>query len=309
MGIVSVAEKRTGRSRKQGSDWKRTYTRTFLVITDDSQNDGVVIASARDPATGLVIPGIGAAYKVGDKAAPLTILTHDTGAFVTSTTATCATEDGLQWEVEVEYGPYDASIWPQNPLDHPVKVSWNFAKFEQVAFRDINGKAIVNSAGDYFDPPVTIDDSRPIVKIVRNEATFDPVLAKTYKDSTNTDTFLGQDPYTWKISDIQGDLEYNMDCGTPDGFYYVVTYELEFNPDTWKKLILDQGMRGLDGSGKFTQFLDDKGQPVSDPVLMDGNGGRKSATADPHFFTFEVYREVAFADLNLDFSGAPGQGG
>ena len=106
-----------------------------------------------------------------------------------------------------------------------------------------------------------------------------------------------------KMSTPLGELEYNPICG----FYYVVTYQFEINPNGWKKQILDQGMRQI-VSGKKQKILDDKNEEISSPALLDGNGAKLTTGSEPVALTFEVYSEADYSLLGLDPYGAPGQG-
>src|SRR3954470_15410966 len=64
--------------------------------------------------------------------------------------ADCVTEDGLQWIVTANYGIPDEE---DDPLDEPAEVDWSFAQFRRDTERDIQGRAILNSAKDpYVDP-------------------------------------------------------------------------------------------------------------------------------------------------------------
>ena len=94
--------------------------------------------------------------------------------------------DDSSWVVTVEYAPYDPTQFPENPLNHPIKISWGENRFEQTCFEDRNGNPVVNSAGDYFDPPIAIDDSRPTLRIVRNEPSYLPSYALSWKETPST---------------------------------------------------------------------------------------------------------------------------
>lgn len=302
MAILSVDEVFEGRSGKMDRMWARAYSRTWRVITDSPYDGAMAVRNA--------IPvGIGAAYVVRD-AGGSTILEQDLQSFALEVAAAVegTADDGCSWLVTVQYGPYDANTFPANPIDHPLKISWGFAKYEKVVDETIpdpvttKTKAIVNSAGDYFDPPPTMDDSRPVLRIVRNEQTYSPTLALSWKDTINTDVWNGFAARTVKCGEIPAELRWNQECG----YYYEVTYEFEINPSGWKKEVLDQGLRKL-VSGAQQAITDSKGQPVTSPVLLDGSGAPLASGADPVFLQFSIYNEAAFSGLNLTLSGAPGQ--
>jgi hypothetical protein len=163
-----------------------------------------------------------------------------------------------------------------------------------VVEEDKDGKAVVNSANDYFDPPITKDQSRPVLTLTRNEQTFNPDLAAQFKDHTNSGGFFGWDVGQVKCSNIVPNEEYHPEIGV----YYSVSYEFQFEPKGWKRKVLDQGLRKLT-SGKQDNILI-KGLPVQSPALLDGHGQPNDPAADPVFLEFTVYDEVDFGSLNLE---------
>ena len=294
MAILAVDEIKGVRSRSIDAQWHRTYKRAWRVTTDGPFATGALGAT-------LAIPVFfGQYYTFYDG---LTLIEFDEFAFALKIDTVEEGVDGCNWIVTVEYGPYDPTQFPENPLNHPIKISWGENRFDQVVFEDINGNPVVNSAGDYFDPPVTCDDSRPTLRIVRNEPTYIPQYALTWKDTTNLDTFYGFAPGTVKMSTPLGELDYNPICG----FYYIVTYQFEINPNGWAKQILDQGMRQI-VSGSKTNILDDDGTPITAPIPLKGNGKKLVTGGTPVALTFNVYQQSDFSQLNLDPNAAPGQG-
>ncbi len=297
MAVIDIREKRTGRGGSVERNWVRTYTRTFQLITNDPFDSTVTIRAS--------LPvNLGDSYQAFDLSA---LHEHDTGSFCSRININCVSEDGLQWEAVCDYSPFDANQFPQNPLDWPLRISWSNATYQIATHEDVNGDPIRNAAGDFFDPPVTIDDNRPVLRIVRNEASYDPALAGQFSDAVNEGVFFGQDPKTWKCKPITAELEFNRDCGTADGYYYVVTYEFEFNPDTWVLNILEQGLRQLDLAGDLIPITE-KGLPITTPVPLAEDGFKLASGLEPVFVEKEVYPVVDFSVLNIDPDGAPGQG-
>jgi hypothetical protein len=295
MAVTACNEILGARSSGIDAQWRRTYRRAWRVETD-SPFTGSYEARTSIP----VFPGN---YYVQTDGAG-TVTEFDTFSFASKIEASIDPEcdDDCAWIVTVDYGPYDPTTFPENPLQHPLKISFGSGRFERVVDQDINGNAVSNSAGDYFDPPPTIDDSRPTIRVVRNEQTYNPQYAISWKDTVNTDTFFGFGPGQVKLAQPLGELEYSPVIG----FYVVVTYEFEINPAGWKKEILDQGLRKLGGGGQVA-CVDENGQPVTSPVLLDGAGGQLATGGDPAFMEFEVYQKAAFSGLALDPSAAPGQ--
>jgi hypothetical protein len=294
VAVTSVKETYE-RSSTQDNKWKRKYTRTWLVETDNPL-DGSMRAR-----TAIGIPAIGNSYWVDSTE-------NDPGSFVQSVNATClgAGPAYSQWKVVAEYAEYDASQFPQNPLEWPIQINWSGTQFEKVIYYDINDKAIVNSAGEPFGEPVTIDDSRPVLTIVRNEPTYDLAIVDEYRDTLNADTFMGASPGLVKVSFMPGELQYNKDAGG-SGFYYKITYTFNFNRDGWKKKILDRGFSELDASDKLKTILGPDGQPLAEASLLDGTGHPLPFDGTPVYQEFDVYQSKNFSDFGFQFAGAPGQ--
>lgn len=302
MAVKYVAEVFEGRTSRIDRQWQRSFTRTWRVETD-SPYDGAQTAREAVPVA------IGNYYLVLDAGGATVEKDLQSFALEIAAAVESAADDGCSWLVTVNYGPYDAQTFGPNPIDHPLKISFGFAKYEKVVDKTVpdedgNTEAIVNSAGDYFDPPPVKDDSRPLIKITRNEPTYDPLRAKEWKDAINQDAWNGFDPGTVKCGEIAAELAWSQECQ----FYYIVNYEFEIEPDGWALEVLDQGLRSYDTSTeKQVAIADEKGEPVTSPVLLDGDGQQLAGGADPVFLTFDVYNKRDFVDLKLDFQGAPGQ--
>lgn len=305
MAIVEVFEKLEGNVSKQDKSFQTSYTRVFQVVTSSRLDRARTVRLAVMSAAPVAI---GDHYEVLDPSDGTTVLEQDTASFCTSISAAVAgsTDDGCQWDVTVEYSPSDGSpTFPPNPVEHPLKLSWGSQLVEVPVNYDRDGDPIQNSAGDFFDPTPTVMKYLILLNIVRNEATFSPTLAQTWKGTVNDATFTiaGEDfdPGTVKIADITSELSYNAECG----WYWPVTYQMEIDPDGWKSKLLDQGMRTL-VSGAKKAIADDSGKEVSTPELLDGSGVKLAVGADPVVLEFDVLPESDFSLLDFDFTDAPG---
>lgn len=283
MSVVWVKEKRKGRSSSQGADWKRTYTRNFLVKTTADAGP----KEARE-GVGLLV---GATYSFGSEI--------DNGAFINSIEATC---DGGSpthsfWSVTVQYGPIDPTIKPLNPLDEQPRVAWGWAQFQEAVTKDRDNNAVLNTAGDPFDPAISRDQSRPVLSLARNEATFDQGLADSLRDTVNDATWWGAGAGKVKIASITGNRVYNADAG---GWYWEVQYEFAFNRLGWNARPLNAGFRQLNAAGDAQEQIYRDGNPVSSPVPLDVDGRALSPGGTPLFLDFPIYPESDFSLLNFD---------
>lgn len=304
MAVLSVSEVFSGRSRKVAKDWTRTYTRTFRVITDNSHDGGQEVTYAVPIVFGSIYTnGFSGFGGVG----AYTATEYDGGAFANEFNAEPdGADDGKSWLVTVGYGPFDPQQFPENPLLKPLEIEGGFNPYEEVVDEDQTGKAVVNSASDPFDPPITEEDPRQVLTIVRNEPSFDWATAYQYRNAVSSDEFWGAAPGQAKVVRISAKRAWDQYLAansiTPGGFFWIVTYEFEFNIKGWHRFVLDQGMRKLSGGNQSLIVLLD-GTSVTSPVLLDGNGGVLAASAEPVFLEFITKPELPFAIFNLENPG------
>jgi hypothetical protein len=272
---------------------KRTYRRRFWVDTDDAHYGTKAVI---DHVIGTYDVPIFRRYQVGVQGTDAWY-EADPGAGVQAIHALNdggGSDDPCRWTVDVEYGPQDPRL-EENPLDTPPIVEYDFAQFEAIADRDINGVAITNSTGDDFDPPVTKDDSRPVLKVQVNLKHFDDNWADTYRDSVNEFPWLGRAERTVKVAAIRAVSDFHPSV-PGDHIYYKAYLEFHVNPDTWDKAILDQGLYYRDASDVYKPILVD-GLPATAPQLLDGDGAPLAFGDDAVYMVYEVYKKYDFAQV------------
>lgn len=213
-----------------------------------------------------------------------------------------------KWDIEADYSSEPLKTADQtniaDPSDRPPKIKWKAAQYRKAIDKDINGDAIVNSAGDYFDPPPEIDSSHWVATIEKNVPAV-PTFILQYTDAINSDSFTIQGmPVAEHVAKIM-DLDISDRQTEGDFGFYVFTYSLEFRPETWKYKPLDQGFRYKDGAD-IKQIMDDHTppRPITSPKLLDGSGGilNSPSTSNAQFLEYDVYNA-------LDFGGTlPGLG-
>jgi hypothetical protein len=288
MSVISVTE--LARERRGGYDSNGlTFTRAFQVITDDPQDGPLIVMSSigvspMDP------------YAAGNEADP--------GCFAKRFTPNCDDKARTVWTVTVDYdsqfdkGAYDKQQYP-NPLDRPPEVQWTTTYYTMALEKDKDGVAVKNSAGDVFDPPLPQEISRPTVTISRNFADFDPQIKYDYENAISTDEFLGGEAKTWLCRRIDATLQYELvpDVGLIS--FWAVTFVAEHNRDKWNPVkVLDLGFNYLD-SGDLVKAKDESGQPVSNPVRLNGSGALLGPADADVFRSINAYREISFASLGI----------
>lgn len=274
-----------GRSGSRTYKWEHIYKRKFRIVS----NQQIGPATAIEALISYAGVNLGVEYNNG----------VESDAFSWCRNISCEEEnrDGLSYILTCEYGPFDLVRNPENPLDKPIDLEWDDVVFQAPVDEDIDGNAIVNSAGDPFDPPLMRDQSREVLTITWNQATFDQAWAKSLRDHINTDSFMGSDPYTVKVKGIKGKLEYNAIAG----YFWKVQYVFEFKESTWIESILDAGMRQLDPTTGVLDVISIEGTPATTPVpLLDG--APLPDGEDPSYLDFHIYQEISFTStFNFPF--------
>src|SRR5581483_6308336 len=177
MAIVSVDL--VGSQRRGTYDEKgiREYDATWRVITDDPLDGPLTVTKAPGiPWRGTPYIGIGNDI--------------DLAARARTAQATEDGDDGRLWIVRVTFST-DATQQdePDNPLEKPADISWQFNSQTKVVERDASGSLIKNKAKRQFASPIEIDEVRPVLTISKNMPSFDPGMAYSYANKLNASTW------------------------------------------------------------------------------------------------------------------------
>lgn len=280
MSVISCKEIWNGRNGGTDQNFLARYVRVWLVVTDDP-NDGT--------ATVRTAPGIPSLFDFY-----VTPNETDFTSRVSDIRPRQDSADPRVWTVEVQY---DGAL---NPFLQPPQIRWSSNRFSRIFELDIDNEPLLNSAGQFFDPPPEGDDSRPSVQITLNQVTFDPNLALLYQDAINSDALviagLAVAPFQAKLN-IES--TYNQDLNYA---WWATTYTVEFQRNGWQKRILDQGRYQTGSGGKLKPCVGDDGStPVADPVPLNGEGAQLSdpSPATAVYMTFDIYKELPFSALGL----------
>ncbi len=194
----------------------------------------------------------------------------------------------------------------QNPLDRPVKIVWNTAKYNKPAVYDINGKLILNSAGEPYDPPAECDRSHWVINVTKNLGGV-PAYVLGIRDAINSTGFTVQgisiDQYCAKVMSLNIGEVQTTQVGDDIVTWVVFQYSLEIHDDNWKLQLLDQGFRQFDpnDSTKRIHIKDDAvpAKLVTKPWPLDGSGGKLAnpSTTNAVKRTHEVYTAVDLGSL------------
>ena len=306
MSVTSVKEDfqvRTGaHNYSLGGKNVTTYRRRFIVQTNDV-NDGPKTVMA---AAGIPQPQDG--YKSGNESDPAALCIKIEPAPRQSEPTT--------WDVVCDYstdlppGPNTGNPGTQPP-DRPTKYFLSYTTITRILSEDFSTppRPILNSAGQEFHPSLEQELYLPVVQIQRYEPTFLFQRAKWGNGSVNMNTFtiLGNFVGKYEALGRMRQAPY-FENGLS---YWDTTYEIIINRLTWLASPLDQGTLQLvpDPSAPTFQektmlraITDQTGNPVNQPVKLDGKGKKLAQGQDPVYFDglhghpdpFNVYPLIMF---------------
>ncbi len=182
-------------------------------------------------------------------------------------------------------------------VNDPVTVSMSWVERTIPLRVDRNGKRVTNTVGQEFFDPVTITRHDPIWSITRREFRNPLVVANSYEGKINYNAIWGCDARTLRVNTIESSF-------SPEVFGWMVTYNIEKKYDGWDLKPLNLGTRERvagqsESDASYREILDEKGQPISDPVLLSKTGEQ---TDTPYYFAddpFVGYEAIDFSVLFL----------
>ena len=280
----SVHELNHSRTHTHNIENERTYSRQWTVETTIQTDNAKIVADGWSSVTGI------------ERGTPFP---SDAGAFAKQIRVECdsAAKDGRKWIVTCEYAPWDEE--ELNPLLWKAKDHWSFVPgYQETVDYDIYNVPIVNSAGDPFLEPVVREGSRLQLTVDQNELVYNYPLAQLYKNAINATPWQGWPNYTVMCVDITAEPAWDMDLGK----YYRCKYVFHLEPRTWKKILLDQGLRELDPSSPTGKKDIVHGtQAINTPDLLDGSGQRLALGGTPVYGAFSIYPELPFHVFAFNF--------
>lgn len=312
MGWISTTELNTsedGETEVEPGKAKVAYRRRFHVLMDSLDDGPNTVANAPD------LPRIFDIYRKGNDL--------DTSALATRMTRRRTPEQPKLWLVEVSYKSFpgsDTEGEDQPDLTDlvPQVRTWKIP-YEQLASQARRGlpgesfatvmakskEGITNSAGDPYAAGIVEQKHYIAIEVRQYEWTHSLIEVRDYQDKLNDDTFWGQDAGTVKCVHIGGEL-----TSVEDALIWRRTYEIHIKTDGFGQPTLDQGLRRActatgsipspgDPATGTCKIKDKLGQPVSESVLLDGDGNELAFGGTPYVITWHTPDTADFSQLNL----------
>lgn len=279
MSLTWKGEKPATR-RAQNMKGVRTYQRVYL-IESDSKSDGEYAVGSHPN-----LPLVGSPHP------------EDPFAWCVGLTVLC-TNGYKAWEVTADWSSEFAMS--EIPTNDAARIFWGSQKFPVPLDRDRNGEAVLNSAGDPFDPPLTRDSSRTVCTIEKNVSSV-PSWILSYKDRVNQSAFT-VDGVTVaqgnaKIDDVRvGPEEYRNNIQ-----FRSVSIVMHIDDNGWNFEPVDRGFRQLNDDGDPVDIVNKGDQsPVTVPALLDGTGYAidNPQPSDAVFLDIDGYPTADFSVLPL----------
>lgn len=197
-----------------------------------------------------------------------------------------------------------------NPLNRPSTHKWKTNKYNKAVHKDIDGKAVMNSAGEYFDPPPENELFRWTCTVTTN-VEFIPAYILEFAEGgpINTDSFtiqgIGVSERCARVVDMDIGEQQTVTVGENEVNYFAFSYSLEFRRENWKLRLIDQGTREVStDDNRYRVPIKDDGTPPKDvkkPWPLNGLGFK---LADP---TPDNAVELEFSTIQeAAFGGLPG---
>ena len=308
MSIVSVNLLRE--KRATGTPEGLAYIRRYRVLTDDAATTEKQVLAAG---------GLPVFYAS---------LVDDNTVICKERNAEQNLDNLLEWIVDCKYTTRsgdepDAGSSLTKPTDEPPQITFGFVR-KTVAINNSyadgdevgqQSEPVRNSAGDEFDPPVVDEKINLLVTIVKKElaANFSPKEAYEFNDTINKTKILIAGVNFAKWCALMREIHAVKLWDSEGVAYYQTTYQIEGDPDTHVKKVLDQGYYAtvdevrVKLKGKHIVPDADTESPdsfVSEPQKLDLEGKPFTPTADEKakYISFHTKFQKEWSTLNLPTS-------
>lgn len=308
MAVTETLETFDGRTGSDDSKLQVSLVRSFIVRTDNAEDDVPSLFGNNLPAMFSVHPNYDRAFCVGRTAAQM--------------------EDPYFWKITCTYSSNIDTVAPsstpsapatpevasqnkgaspeekanedfQNPLLRPTDIDFSTTDKEYVLDRDYNDprRPMLNGNKERFDPPVMTHRTLLVMKLEFNAATFIALDWMQRIKCCNTAAFSGFQARTILLDKCSAKRVYE------NGFkYYRMSLEFILDKDTWDAKILNHSYRVL-LDGALVNAVDKGGIPFVNGVILAGDTGVALAAnvlpteQNGGYLRFRIYKDISFAWL------------
>lgn len=194
-----------------------------------------------------------------------------------------------------------------DPLASPPQVAWDVMEIPTPVDVDFDGEPIASSAGEPFDPPLVLPRQIPVLVFTRNfpVATVTPTWLASWSNTTNSAAFelAGEDIEVGEAFIERQPTAAYVEAREDAPAYYAVTFRIAVAPGQgehfWQHNPLDRGFRHLNSEDELVTIVDAKGEPLNQPTLLDGEGHKLAAAADPVVLHFRIRGTSDIGSLGL----------
>jgi len=269
----SIAEKRTATN----AAGIRTYSETYRLTSDVKTDNAYIVGSNGS------LPTIGSVYS------------DDNQAYCTNLAVSC-TDGYTGWEVVATWTT-ERTMSKTDPADDEVKVSWTTEVYQEPVFADVDGNAVVNSAGDYFiDPVPSRDTTHLIAKISSNHQSIPEWVLGMQNNVNDSQVTIGGLVIAAGLARMSR-LEISERQRRNDIDFYSMSFEIHLHKAGWLLEPMDVGFRELEYGGDLVQIKDINCDEVTTPVMLDG-AGRAQENPTPESAVFGSYQIYETSDLS-----------
>lgn len=284
MSVVSIKKRAEGRNGIIGSVDSQTYTETYLVKTNDRNDDFFTIINSA----------------LWQSTIPDFLEPHPSNAYFTRRNVRIDSASPLHW---IAYVPYstapisnderERNEFP-NPIDRKAKFASDYYEFQVYRDADAEGTPYLNSAKTPFEGQ-PYEDARIVMPITKNIASYSTGYFSFRNTINSTPVSITDGVTTRVISEEHGlfkgfrasELKYENGFAFYSATAIVHVFDDKVNDVLAKRL--DKGFYYLDGGLKkrFT-VKDNAGNNQDAPTeqLLDGFGNPLGSDADPVFLDF-----------------------
>jgi len=186
-------------------------------------------------------------------------------------------------------------------------MSWEVV--ERAADIDYDDAVVGSSAGEPFDPPLTEQVPFIAATWVKNFTAGTATLTwlEGWANAVNTNTISGV-AAAGELRIFPGPIARRMPAADGAPAYDQVRFPIQLRRgaggEGWYRRVVDRGTRErvgteVGGAPKLRMIIDEFGDPISQPVLLNGSGVRLPAAGTPVVLAFRLVREVNMSALGI----------